>query len=215
VGGLAAAAALLVFGCGGSAAVSSTESVATPTPQPANTERPDPVTAANPDSPSGSGRGEAPTDDTGPSQAEKERAAAAAEDAYSAYVDAINARDGKALCALLPADALRDLKPPVMRDGCAATLAASIGYEDPRGYPVWEGTTLTGIDSTSIGRDVTTARLTASIVTEFADRSQPSIESDIAYLELVGDRWRLAKPSSAIYRAIGRPEPPPDAISPP
>ena len=52
-------------------------------------------------------------------------------------------------------------------------------------------------------------------MTDFADRSEPSIESDIAYLELTGGAWRLAKPSAAIYRAIGRAELPPTVIAPP
>jgi poly-gamma-glutamate synthesis protein (capsule biosynthesis protein) len=143
------------------------------------------------------------------------RAVAGAEDAYRRYVEAINDRDGAALCALLPADALAELRPPVERDGCAATLAASIGYRDPRGYPVWERTTLTGFGAAELDRDGEGARLVAAIVTDFADRDEPSVEDDIAYLERSGGGWRLAKPSSAIYRAIGRPEPPPGAITPP
>jgi hypothetical protein len=139
----------------------------------------------------------------------------AAEMAYAAYIEAINERDGRRLCELLPPDALRDLQPPVDRGGCARRLGASVGYRDPRGFPVWEETTLSGIERTAIGRDLRSARLTAGIVTSFADRTEPSVESDVAYLERVAGRWRLAKPTAALYRAIGQPDIPPSVISPP
>lgn len=214
-GALAAAIALVAVGCGGADGTTATQPAAGD-PSPANTERPAPAAGAEPGGTTDAASDEPrPGPDRGPSRARRERAAEAAEAAYSRYVDAIDARDGAALCALLPPDALRDLKPPVERGSCAARLSASIGYRDPRGYPVWERTTLTGVERSSVGRDLTTARLTAAIVTEFADRSEPSVEDDIAYMELAGGSWRLAKPSSAIYRAIGRPEPPPDVISPP
>lgn len=149
-----------------------------------------------------------------PSDAEKQSAADAATAAYTGYIDAIEARDGETLCSLLPPGFERELKPPVQRGECAATLEASIGYEDPRGFPVWTATTLNSVERASIGDDPATARLTAMIVTEFEGR-EPSVESDIAYLELVGGRWRLAQPTGALYRAIGDPELPPTVIAPP
>ncbi len=143
------------------------------------------------------------------------RAATGAADAYRAYIDAINGRDGQALCALLAPGATRELQAPVERGSCAATLAASIGYRDPRGFPVWRRTRLNTIERTQVAGDLSSARITAAIVTDFADRNEPSVESDIAYLERAGGRWRLAKPSSALYRALGNAEPPPDVIAPP
>lgn len=135
--------------------------------------------------------------------------------AYSDYIDAINARDGAALCDLIPAAAIDELQAPVERGTCAATLTASIGYRDPRGFPVWRRTHLSAIDRTEVSADLGSARITAAIVTEFADRDEPSVESDIAYLERAGGGWRLAKPSSALYRALGNAEPPPSVIAPP
>lgn len=150
-----------------------------------------------------------------PSEAVKAKAATGAENAYIAYLDAINERDGEALCELLPPGAERELRPAVDQGSCAARIGGSIGYEDPRGYPVFERVVFNGVETASIGRDTSTARLTASILTEFADRDEPSVESDIAYLELSGGEWRLAKPTGALYRAIGRPELPPSVITPP
>ena len=149
--------------------------------------------AAQPDRPRPSGRSrrraDRPDDPAGrdpaePADPEKRETAAGAEDAYRAYVDAINERDGEALCSLLAPDAVRGLRPPVDRGSCARSLTASIGYEDPRGFPVWERTVLNGIESVSVGDDPGTVRLTAATLTEFADRAEPSVESDIAYLEL-------------------------------
>lgn len=213
-GALASAIVLLAGGCGGSDGTEGTQGLAIDSPS-VNTERPVPEPADDGRSPVATTGGTPRTTDSRPSQADRQRAAAAAEDAYSTYIDAIDERDGETICLLLPADARRVLKPPVDRGGCAESLSASIGYRDPRGYPVWRRTTLTGIEGSSVGSDLATARLTAGIVTEFADRTEPSIENDIVYMEQVDGEWRLAKPSSAIYRAIGRPEPPPDVISPP
>ena len=126
-----------------------------------------------------------------PTDAEREAAVEEVQAAYRDYIDAIDARDGATLCDLLSPTSVSELKPPVQRGSCEATLRASIGYSDPRGLPVWKRTLLNGIDG-----------------------DEPSVESDIAYLERAGARWRLAKPSGALYRAVGA-ERPPDVIVPP
>lgn len=180
-------------------------------PAPADTERPAPereptedATVAEPDA-----------ERVLPAEREKADAADDAVAAYRTYVEAINERDGEALCELLTPRAAAQLRPPVDRGSCGESLSASIGYEDPRGYPVWERTALNGIESVSVGDDPGTVRLTAATLTEFEDRDEPSVESDVAYLELSGGEWRLAQPTAAIYRAIGRPELPPSVIAPP
>ena len=58
---------------------------------------------------------------------------------------------------------VRELKPPVVRASCAATLHDSIGYSDPRGFPVWERTSLNSIDGTQVSGDLGSARITAMI----------------------------------------------------
>jgi hypothetical protein len=59
------------------------------------------------------------------------------------------------------------------------------------------------------------ARATATIVTRFRNRREPSTEDDLMYLEHDHGRWLLAKPSTAIYRAVGIADIPPEVISPP
>jgi hypothetical protein len=140
-------------------------------------------------------------------------AARQAERAYRRYIEAITERDGATLCGLLAPGWRQELQPPRERDGCAPTLRASIGYADPRGFPVWEATRLTRIERIQV--DGSRARLTGAVVTRFADRQEPSVESDIAYLERAAGDWRLAKPSGALYRAVGKPEVPPRALTPP
>jgi hypothetical protein len=127
------------------------------------------------------------------------------------YVGAIDERDGAALCELVAT--LRELELPVEKGGCAASVSASIGYRDPRGIPVFERAELTGDPDVKLSG--ASARATVTVVTEFADREEPSVEDDVIYLERRGGGWAIAKPSSTIYRAIGTPDIPPDVLAPP
>jgi len=209
---LALSAAALLAGCGDEGGTTVASEPSTSTVAPPETALPEAPEAQ------GNGEGEAKESEKGderkPSDADKASAADEATAAYTDYIDAIEAKDGEVLCSLLPPGVEREIKAPVQRSDCPATLEASIGYEDPRGFPVWSGTTLNSVQRAAIGGDPTTARLTAMITTEFEGR-EPSVESDIAYLELAGGEWRLAQPTGALYRAIGNPEPPSTVIAPP
>jgi hypothetical protein len=155
---------------------------------------------------------------TGGDTAKVARRAAAerAERLYRGYVRAINTRDGERICALLAGDSWRQLRPPAGGSGCVNSLDESIGWSDRRGYPVWEKTVLSGFEQTQTDRNARSVRVTASVVTRFADRTQPSVESDVAYFERRGGGgWRLVKPSGILYRAVGKPEYPPSVLSPP
>jgi hypothetical protein len=127
------------------------------------------------------------------------------------YVAAIDDRDGAALCELVPT--VGELELPVEKGDCAASVSASIGYRDPRGVPVFERAALAGDADVELSGDE--ARATATVVTEFADREEPSVEDDVIYLERGGGGWVIAKPSSTLYRAIGTPDVPPDVLAPP
>jgi hypothetical protein len=128
------------------------------------------------------------------------------------HVEALDRRDGAAVCRLLAPGALDDVRVPRERGSCAASLDASIGYRDPRGLPQFEGLRLARI--VSVQADPRSARVTATVVTEFADRDEPSIEDDIVYLTRRRGEWLLAKPDAALYRAIGA-EPALESIVPP
>ena len=211
---LLALLAAVAAGCGGEEPETTTAAAApgAPAPSPSSptdTERPPPE-------PTGADAVPEPDEKRVlPTEPEKAEAADGAERAYRAYIRAINERDAEALCDLLSPRATAQLRPPVDRGSCAESLSASIGYEDPRGYPVWERTVLNGIESVAVGDDPGTVRLTAATLTEFEDRDEPSVESDVAYLELTGGEWRLSQPTAAAYRAVGRPELPPSVIAPP
>jgi hypothetical protein len=127
------------------------------------------------------------------------------------YVAAIDDRDGAALCDLVPT--VSELELPVGKGDCAASVSASIGYRDPRGIPVFERAALAGDADVELSGEE--ARATATIVTEFADREEPSVEDDVIYLERGNGGWAIAKPSSTLYRAIGTPDVPPDVLAPP
>ena len=129
------------------------------------------------------------------------------------YIDAIDARDGGAVCAALAPGAIESFELPRGGAGCAASVRASIGYRDPRGFPVFDSARLDALGDIAIGAGQ--ARATATVVTQFADRDEPSIEDDVVYLVEVDGEWRVARPSSTLYRAVGKPEVPPQALAPP
>ena len=146
--------------------------------------------------------------------AAERRQVAAAEDAYADYVQAINAHDGGKLCSLLDPSFMDELELPVTRGSCAERLTGSIGFADPRGTPVWKRTILSGVESALL-RKGARVQLSVAIVTEFEDRDQDSVESDIAYLEPVRGGYVLAKAPGSLWRAVGKPDVPPTVITPP
>jgi hypothetical protein len=129
------------------------------------------------------------------------------------YLDGIDARDGKRVCAVLAPGAIQNLELPRERGGCETSLDASIGYRDPRGFPVFDRSRVESVENVTVGAGE--ARVTVTVVTRFADRDQPSIEDDLVYLVEIDGEWRVVKPSATLYRAVGRPETPPEAIAPP
>ena len=131
------------------------------------------------------------------------------------YVAALDARDAEAACALLAPGAIDSLPLPEPRGDCPASLAASIGYRDPRGLPVWEGAEVAGAPEVEISAGGDEARVVATVVTTFADRDERSVEDDVVYLVRAGGRWLVAQPSTTLYRAVGIADVPPSVISPP
>jgi hypothetical protein len=132
---------------------------------------------------------------------------------FTRFVDALNAKDGAAVCSLFAAGALDDVDFPVKRGSCAETVAASIGYRDPHGYPVWKSSTVTKDVSADVRKD--SARVTATVFTRYAEGREPTVEDDVIYLAPAKARWQIVKPSATFYRAIGAPTVPLDALTPP
>jgi hypothetical protein len=128
------------------------------------------------------------------------------------YVAAIDNRDGDALCALLAQGAIDEVEVPRDRGSCAASLAASIGYRDPRGLPVWKTARVADLRSVEVTDD--SAKVIVTTVTRFADRAEVSVEDDVVYLQRSGGGWLIAKPSSTLYRAVGVADVPPSVLSP-
>ena len=133
------------------------------------------------------------------------------EEAVRSYVEAISDHDGGLLCERV--EGIADLDLPLNRGSCAESVSESIGYRDPRGYPVFEKAVVAG--APQVEMDGRTARATATVVSEFADRQEASVEDDVIYLVRRGTEWIVAKPSSTLYRAIGTPDAPPDVLEPP
>jgi hypothetical protein len=129
------------------------------------------------------------------------------------YVTALDERDGGRVCSLFAPDALSGVKFPRDRGDCASTVSASIGYRNPRGTPVYRRSRVARIPDVAI--EGSTARVTATIVTRFADNREPSVEDDVIYLVQRGERWLIEKPSATLYRAIGVGNIPPRVLAPP
>jgi hypothetical protein len=132
-----------------------------------------------------------------------------------AYVGAIDARDGRAVCKLLAPGALRGFRLPRGGPGCAGAVSASLGYSIPGG-PAWRRTEIRRIDSVELDpQRPGDARVRATVVHRFAHHREPSIEDDLIYPRRSGGRWLIAKPSSTLYRAVGAENVPLRAITPP
>ena len=196
--------------CGGSdsdepEAPATTTSSAPPVQTPAEPQF-DPEAAAEA-APEADADGDAEASELAAGDEEAVRAAA------EAYISALNAGDAEAVCALLKPGALPLSELPVNRGGCVSSLTASIGHRRPGGVPAWRRTEIVEVSAVSVGGD--RARVTATVTHRFADRKYTSIEEDVIYLDRDGGRWLIAKPSATLYRAVGYPEPPLRAFTPP
>lgn len=192
IAAVAAAAAIALAGCGGDDEPSETS----PIGDPAATEAAPEATQPQPET-------------AGLSQ-DDERAV---REATNGYIRALNDHDGEAVCALLAPDALAGVRFPESGPDCASSLDHSIGFEGPGGTPVWRRTRVNALTPVSVEGD--RARVTATVSHDFSDRPEPSVEEDVIYLQRSGDGWVLAKASASLYRAIGYPEPPLRALTPP
>ncbi|HKH42839.1 MAG TPA: hypothetical protein VKA41_13410 [Solirubrobacterales bacterium] len=141
----------------------------------------------------------------------EERSAAVA--AVSDYIRALDRHDAVRVCALIVPGALDPGQLPRRRGGCRSSLRASIGTRPRGGAPAWRKTTLVEVKPEEL--DDTRARVTATVTHHFSDRKYVSVEDDVIYLQRVGGHWLLAKPSGTLYRAVGYPEPPLSALTPP
>jgi hypothetical protein len=129
------------------------------------------------------------------------------------YVAALDAREGARACRLIAPGALSKVSFPRERGSCAATVSASIGYRDPRGFPVFADARVARVAGVALNGSE--ARVTATTVTRFADNREPSVEDDLIYLQRAGAEWLIAKPSATLYRAIGVGSIPPRVLAPP
>lgn len=166
--------------------------------------------------PGHAGEGGGATAPSGPDAQAAERALVRKGQAiYRRYLAALNARDGAVLCRLLAPGFEDELELPEGGSSCPARLGRSIGYEDPRGSPVWKATELDTLES-AIVDDAGRVQLSVAIVTRFADRDEASLESDIAFLEPARrGAYVLAKAPGSLWRAVGKPDVPPSVITPP
>jgi hypothetical protein len=129
------------------------------------------------------------------------------------YIADLDRRDAAGVCALVAPGGIDLGELPRQRRGCKASLRASIGTRPPGGGPAWRRTELVEVKPEALGDS--RARITATVTHRFWDRKYVSVEDDVIYLERIGGRWLLAKPSATLYRAVGYAQPPLRAFAPP
>ncbi len=208
-----AAAGVLIFGFGGCGDDEAPPAQSKPSEQPDSSP---PGAEQTPVEPGDEGQNAAGPAQSGAGAEDRARRLAVrrATRTYRDYIAAINARDGEALCRLIEPGVLKELR-PTGRGACSERLGNAIGFADKRGFPVWDQTVLDGIESSAVDSRLA-VRLTASILTRFADRPEPSIESDIAYLSpTAAGSYRLLRATGALWRAVGKPDVPPGVVAAP
>ena len=129
------------------------------------------------------------------------------------YVAALDRHEAARVCALIVKGGVDLSDLPRRRGGCRSSLRASIGVRPAGGGPAWRRTKVVEVKPEALGDD--RARATTTVTHRFADRTYVSVEDDVIYLERVGGRWLLAKPSATLYRAVGYAQPPLRAFAPP
>jgi hypothetical protein len=129
------------------------------------------------------------------------------------YIDGLDRHDAAGVCALIAPGGLDLSDLPKRRGSCRSSLRASIGVHPSGGGPAWRRTAVVEVKPEALEDD--RARATTTVTHHFSDRKYVSVEDDVIYLERVGSRWLLAKPSGTFYRAVGYAEPPLLALSPP
>jgi hypothetical protein len=133
--------------------------------------------------------------------------------AVSRYVAALDGRDAAGVCALIAPGGLPLSDLPKRRGGCRSSLQASIGSRPADGGPAWRHTAIVEMKAEALGDD--RARVTTTVTHHFSDRKYVSVEDDVIYLERIAGKWRIAKPSATLYRAVGYAQPPLRAFAPP
>lgn len=141
--------------------------------------------------------------------------------AVRGYIAALNGRDAEQICSRLAAGAVEAADFPAgkapegpAQDVCVGGVERNIGEGGRGGTPAWRRSQLHELKAVSVGED--RARVTATLTHDFSDRSYVSLEEDVIYLARGPDgSWLIAKPSGTFYRAVGFPEPPLRALTPP
>jgi hypothetical protein len=225
-GAIAVVAALSLAGCGGSGGGDSSTTAAGPTPTEstgtANVEGKLPPGAVGPvDTTEEASEGPAAAEASPEAEANGPRASGDLSDADRTavtmavrdYVAALDRRDAGRVCALIEPGGIDLAELPRRARRCRASVRASIGTRPRGGGPAWRRTQVVEVKLERLRDD--RARVTATVTHHFSDRKYVSVEDDVIYLERVGGRWRLAKPSGTLYRAVGYRSPPLRAFAPP
>ena len=134
------------------------------------------------------------------------------------YVQAINARNGEAVCAFLTDDAVKQLGLDDAGLPCARGVAGFIGYVEDSGSPKF--LRYESVDAQEGAEEEGLRSVRLSLEARFhSDSAGGTFEAcrfeDIVWLEATGDGWQIAKPSLALHAAFGVTQFSGDSLDPP
>lgn len=121
-------------------------------------------------------------------------------DAYRAYIEAINERDGAAVCQALDPRSIDKLRPRARGESCAEAVSASIGRPGPTGSR-WKSARIDKGPKV-VRRKGDSVTLSVAVEEEFGDRAE--IWQGNVGMRQSGGRWLLTTPDQTLYHAIGQ-----------
>jgi hypothetical protein len=126
-----------------------------------------------------------------------EMGGATPEETARAYVEAINAKDGKTVCGLLVESAAYEFRIPDWGE-CPKFVSAFIGYKEDSGSPGFNGATIVSLTDGETQGELRSVKMRVAVE---SDRGADSFDDAIWLVERDG-RWRLAKASATLYVAF-------------
>jgi hypothetical protein len=139
---------------------------------------------------------------TAPVKSEQPPGASSPEQTVRAYVEGINAHNGKAVCALLLDSAAYELRIPDSDWGeCPKFVSAYIGYVETNPDDKFQRAQIVAIERGEAEGELLGMKV--SLTVERGEGRDPDSLEDVIWLVQRDGRWRVAKPSGLLYAAFG------------
>jgi hypothetical protein len=134
------------------------------------------------------------------------------EQTIRAYVDGINAHNGKAVCALLLDSAAYELRIPDWGE-CPKFVSAYVGYAEDNPEDRFHRAQVVAIERREMAGELLGMEVSLAVERD-EGRDRESLD-DVIWLVQRDGRWRVTKPSGLLYAAFGAYQVPPDLLEAP